>query len=93
MTDKAKAWIRTLWPVLIGHLAVWLMIALGLLHIPVDSGFAAELAGFLAGGFVYVAGYELERVRGSGRLARSVRWLGRFLLSLGVSTGRPTYTR
>lgn len=91
MTDKAKAYLRTLWPLLIGHVAAWIVIGSGLLHVPVDPALAAELAGFLLGGFVYVAGYELERVKGAGWLARSARAVGRFLISLGVDVGRPTY--
>lgn len=89
MTDKARSYVRTLWPVLLGHLAAWLADRLGVLG--VDSATAALLVGTIASMLVYAAGRELERVKRSGRVGDAARWLGRLLLSLGLDTGQPVY--
>jgi hypothetical protein len=91
MTDKAKAYVRTVWPVLLGHVAAYLIAAGRPLGLHLDSAVAFELAGFLCSTAVYVAGSELEQVRGTGRLARWSRGLGRLVLSLGLDIGRPAY--
>jgi hypothetical protein len=89
MTDKARSYVRTLWPVLLGHVAAWLADRLGVLGM--DSATAVLLVGSVATALVYVLGRELERVKRTGRLGDVARWSGRFLLSLGLDVGQPIY--
>jgi hypothetical protein len=89
MTDKARSYVRTLWPVLIGHLAAWLADRLGVLG--VDSTTAALLVGSIATMLVYGLGRELERVKRPDRIGTFARAVGRLLLSVGVDTGQPIY--
>jgi hypothetical protein len=91
MTDKARSYVRTLWPVLLGHLAAWAVVQLAPFGVEVNSAQVVTVLGFVLAGLVYVAGRELERVSGSGRIATGARWAGRFLLSLGLDIGQPLY--
>lgn len=86
MTDKAKSAIRTAWPMLLGHLAAWLVASAAPLGIEIDSVFAAEALGWALGTLVYLAGRFLER-----RDWPVNRAAGRFLLSLGFDLGQPLY--
>jgi hypothetical protein len=91
MTDKSKAYVRTLWPIVLGHVAAYLVAAVRPFGLHLDTATALEVAGFVCSAVVYVAGSELERVRGTGRLASSARGVGRFVLSVGLDFGRPVY--
>ncbi|GGN96209.1 hypothetical protein GCM10010112_87260 [Actinoplanes lobatus] len=101
ITDRLAARLRTLWPMVVGHLA-----ALALIHgapvlnaVESATGYrptATEITlalGLTLGYLVYETGRALEQVTGDGGPARFARVAGRFLLSLGVPTGRPAYQR
>lgn len=101
VTDRIAARLRTLWPMLIGHVA-----ALAVVHgapvldvVETATGYRPTatsvtlLVGLVAGYGIYEGGRWLEARRGPGRLAQAARGAGRFLLSLGVPTGTPTYQR
>lgn len=91
MTDKARAYVRTVWPMLLGHLVAWVVAGLAPFGLVVDSAVAFEALGFVSAVLVYVAGYELERFPGPSRAAQVARSAGRFLISLGLPIGRPEY--
>jgi len=94
MPDRLAQYVRTYWPLAIGHLAAvvtaWLAAHLGL---TVDSLVVYELLALALTAAVYAAGDWLSRRDGDGALARLARVVGRWLLSLGLDTGRPVYVR
>jgi len=97
--DWLAARLRTVWPMLLGYAAAWLL----LVGAPVVDGLRSTLGveitdaqvalalGVALGALIYEAGQWLENRRGDGRLARLARGLGRLLLSIGVHVGPPTY--
>lgn len=92
VSDSAAAWLRTVWPVLVGHVAGWLVAWLAArTGVRVDEGWMVEALGLAGTAVVYGAGRWLEARRGPGVVAVAARWLGRLLLSAGVATGRPVY--
>lgn len=99
LPDWAAARIRTVWPMVVGYVAArlivvgapvatWLERNLGL---QVTEPQVAVGVGIILGYLVYEAGRWLERRRGTGWRARFARGAGRWLLSLGLPTGQPTY--
>jgi hypothetical protein len=91
VTDKARSYVRTLWPVLLGHLAAWIVVKTTPFGFHVDTAQTVTIIGFVLAALVYGLGRELERTAGSGRAAAGARWVGRFLLSLGLDVGQPLY--
>jgi hypothetical protein len=101
ITDQLAARLRTLWPMVLGHLVALIAIrGAGVLDVVESAtGYrpsAIELTlalGVVLGYGVYEAGRALEKVDGTNGPATFARGLGTFLLSLGVPTGTPAYTR
>lgn len=92
MNDRLASRIRTYWPFLVAGVAGWLVARiLEWTGVAVPEGFAAEVVGALAFGAVYEAGRWLESRTGAGRLKVIARGVGKWLLSLGLKTGEPTY--
>ncbi|MET8147609.1 hypothetical protein ACIBSW_06750 [Actinoplanes sp. NPDC049668] len=99
LTDKLAARLRTLWPMFVGHLIAAVIVHAGpvLDIVEQTTGYRPTSAtmtlagGLLAGALVYEAGRWLEARPGPGRPARIARNIGRYLLSLGVPTGQPSY--
>ena len=94
MPDRLAAYVRTYWPMVLGHvataLAAWLGARLG---VSVDSVVAYELIALTASAGVYALGRWLETRAGDGVWPRVARAAGRWLLALGLHTGQPTYIR
>lgn len=91
LSDRAAAYVRTLWPLLLGHLTTWALLQVETLGIPAHDALVVELVAVLATAAVYTAGRGLESVGGDRWYARLARGAGRFLLSLGLDTGQPVY--
>lgn len=100
LPDRLAAWIRTIWPMLLGSLAAWLLgqawapaivDRLAAIGVHVDQVALVHILGLLLGAAVYTAGRWLEHRTGPGRRGRYARTLGRFLLSIGLPTGQPRY--
>lgn len=89
--DSARAFIRTAWPMFLGHLVAWLVAWLQPHGITPDVATMTMILSWALGAAVYLLGRWLEQRRGDGDPARVARWLGRFVLSLGIDTGQPTY--
>ena len=101
MSDRLAAWIRTVWPMLLGYLAAWLLAQswaptlvswLAAAGVDVTEAGVVHLLGWLLGAAVYSAGRWLERRAGGRRLHRLARAVGRFILSIGLPTGQPAYS-
>ncbi|MFG2054757.1 hypothetical protein ACGFI9_12070 [Micromonospora sp. NPDC048930] len=101
MSDRIAARIRTAWPYLLGYLAArvlvigapvaaWLHETFGL---EVTEPQIAAALGVILGYGIYEAGRWLERRAGASGPAQLARFVGRLLLSLGLSTGQPVYAR
>lgn len=100
LTDAAASRIRTVWPMAIGAIAAWLITrawaapilhALDQLGMPVTRAVLATAISWALGALVYLAGRWLEGRHGQSRAARWARAAGRWVLSLGLKTGQPTY--
>lgn len=91
LSDRASAYIRTLWPLLLGHAAAWLLLKVDALGLPVDNTLVVELVSFAAAAVVYGTGRFLESRTGGGWLPILARGLGKWVLALGLHTGQPTY--
>lgn len=99
LTDRLAARIRTAWPMLLGYLAARLLdvgapIAAWLsttLDVTVGEPQVAAALGLLLGYGIYEAGRWCEQRRGVSQPAYLARLLGRYLLSVGLHTGQPTY--
>jgi hypothetical protein len=98
MSDTIKARVRTWWPLIVGHLAAWLLIRaaplldwLAGLGIVVTDAEVAVVVGLVLAGAVWETARWLERRTGPGRWARVARAIGRWLISLGLHTGAPAY--
>ena len=86
-TDQIAGRIRTWWPIFLGHIAAVLVsYVLTKTGIHVDSAVAFEVLGFLLGGAVYELGRWLEK-----QPSPAFQRVGRFVLSLGLDVGAPTY--
>jgi hypothetical protein len=85
------SYLRTLWPLLLGHLTAWAFTRVDALGLPVADVLVAELVAFAATAVVYAVGRWAEERRGAGWPARAARATGRILLSLGLHTGPPVY--
>lgn len=85
--DQIKSYIRTMWPVVVGYLAGLLVTWVGQkLGVTVDTNVAFGIVTTILVGIVYGAGRWLETR--SNAFAQGV---GRWLLSLGLDLGTPTY--
>lgn len=92
MTDRLASYVRTLWPLVLGHLAAILIAAVArATGVELHSAVALELVSLVASGAVYGSGRWLESRVGEHLAARAARWLGRMVLSIGLTTGAPTY--
>jgi hypothetical protein len=99
IADQAAARLRTIWPMLVGHAAALLLVhaAPALDTVEKTTGYRPSTAtvtlvvGMLLGWIVYETGRILEAVTGEGRAARIARAAGRWILSVGIPTGQPTY--
>lgn len=87
MSDKWASYIRTWWPLFLGHVAAllvtWVAARFG---VEIDGALAFEAVGFAASAIVYWLGRKLEN-SGNSILAA----VGRFILSLGLVPAQPTY--
>lgn len=92
LSDRSAAYVRTLWPMLVGHVAgvvlAWLQ-PLGLPDEPTLAVLVVEGIALVMSGLVYGAGHELEQLAGKAWWAKLGRGVGRFLLSLGLAEARP----
>lgn len=92
MSDRLAAYVRTYWPLLLGHLAAlltaWIATRLG---VTIDDALVYEALALGLSAAVYAAGRVLEDVAGDSTPARAARLAGRWLLSLGLDTGQPVY--
>lgn len=92
MSDRLAGYVRTYWPLLLGHLAAlltgWVVKQFG---ITIDSTLAYELLALGLSGAVYAAGRWLEVRRGNSWPAVVGRAVGHWLLALGLPTGPPAY--
>jgi hypothetical protein len=87
LDDKIKARIRTVWPILLGHVATFAVaMILRLSGIEVDSAVIIELTSALASWGIWEAGRRLE-TSGNKYLAP----LGRWLISAGREIAQPNY--
>lgn len=87
MSDQLKSYVRTYWPLIVGTVAGLIAAALAkYVGIEIDSNLAFGVTSVVMVGVVYAGGRWLETRKSS--FARAV---GRFLLSLGLDTGQPTY--
>ncbi|OKI47244.1 hypothetical protein [Micromonospora sp. CB01531] len=99
MPDKWSARIRTAWPMLLGYLAARLLVIGAPVATWLHDTFGLEVTepqiaaalGIILGFAIYEAGRWLERRAGEGRPSKVARFVGRLLLSLGLSTGQPVY--
>ncbi len=90
VNDQVTALLRTLWPMLVGHLLAWLLVGTGALGLDVDPVWAQQTSGWVVSGVVYVAGRWLEGRTGDRWWSRLGRWAGAMLLG---SRTQPTYQR
>lgn len=87
LDDKIKARIRTVWPILLGHVATFAVaMILRVSGIEVDSAVIIELTSALASWGIWEAGRRLE-TSGNKYLAL----LGRWLISAGREIAQPNY--
>ena len=87
MSDRAASYIRTMWPIVLGHAAALLVTYLATkFGIHVDGALAFEAVGMVASALVYWLGRNLENSR-----IELLRGAGHFILSLGLATTQPTY--
>lgn len=87
MSDRWASYIRTWWPLFLGHVAALLVAFLATkLGFQLDGALAFEIVGFAASALIYWLGRKLENAEAGWAKA-----LGKFILSLGLSTGQPTY--
>ncbi|NUT31518.1 MAG: hypothetical protein HOV79_00435 [Hamadaea sp.] len=87
MSDQLASYVRTLWPTLVGIVTGVIVAALAKhLGIEIDSTVAMGATSAVMIALVYGLGRWLEMRRSP--LARSA---GRWLLSLGLRVGPPTY--
>jgi hypothetical protein len=87
MSDQLAARLRTAWPLLLGHLAAFLVAwVLRLTGIQIEVGLALEAVSFGASWAIWELGRRLEA--SSNPIAQAV---GRWLLSAGKDVGAPTY--
>ena len=92
MSDRLAAYVRTYYPLALGHVAALIVAWVGArFGLTVDSLLVYEILAVGLTGLVYAVGAELGRVDGDGRWPRVARAVGRWLLSLGLDTGAPTY--
>jgi uncharacterized membrane protein YdcZ (DUF606 family) len=98
MSDRVAARLRTWWPLLVGHLAAWLLVQaaplvawLAAAGVEITAPQAAVLVGFVLAGVVWETGRWLESRVGEGRAARMARWVGRWLVAVGRDVGSPIY--
>lgn len=87
--DQLKAFIRTMWPVIVGGLTGLLVTWIGdKIGIEVDSNVVMVAVTTVLVGIIYGLGRWLEK-RDNAFLAG----LGRWLVSLGMDLGQPTYVK
>lgn len=87
MSDRLASYIRTWWPLFLGHAAALLVVFLAAkFGIQIDGALAFEIVGFAASAIVYWVGRQFENADAGWAKA-----LGKFILSLGLTTGQPTY--
>ncbi|WP_018219151.1 hypothetical protein [Salinispora vitiensis] len=92
VSDRAAAYIRTVWPMALGHVAALVAAYLAARSgIRMDETWLIEVMALAAGAAIYAAGRWLEQRTGTSGVARSARWLGRWVLSIGIHTGTPVY--
>ncbi|QOC89889.1 hypothetical protein [Micromonospora craniellae] len=92
MSDRLTAYVRTYWPLALGHLTAAIVAFVATrFGVVIDSIVVYEIIAVVLTGLVYATGKTLEERTGDGRLARVARALGRILLSFGLDTGQPTY--
>jgi hypothetical protein len=92
VSDRLAAYVRTYWPLLIGHLTAYAVAAVAdRFGVVIDSLIVYEFLAVGLTGLVYAVGRWLEGRTGESWLAVAARVIARWLLSLGLDTGQPTY--
>jgi len=87
MSDGLKSHLRTYWPVLLGYVSAAVVAAgASKLGLTISGETAYLVTGAVMTAVVYSLGRWLET-----RDAPVLRGIGRFLLSLGLDVGQPTY--
>lgn len=87
MSDELKARLRTVWPLLLGHVAAYLVAwILRLTGVQVDSWIVVEALSLAASWGIWEAGTWLEK-----RTNPVAQTVGRWLVSAGQVVGPPTY--
>jgi len=87
LSDRAASYIRTIWPIFVGHVAALLVTAIAArfgLHI--DNAIAFEAVGFAASALIYWAGRNLETSK-----VPMLQAVGHLILTMGIATTPPTY--
>lgn len=94
MSNRLAAYIRTYWPLLIGHLTALVVAYVATrFGFVLDSLIVYEILAVVLTGAVYAAGRWLENRGGDGALAVAARAVARWLLALGLDTGQPVYVQ
>jgi hypothetical protein len=92
VSDRLAAYVRTYWPLLIGHLTAYVVTTVAARWgVTIDSLIVYEILAVTLTGTVYAVGRWLEDRTGESWLAVAARIIARWLLSLGLDTGQPTY--
>lgn len=87
MSDPHTARLRTVWPLLVGHIAAYLaVLILRWTGVQVDSAVVVEVLSLAASWAAWEAGRWL-----TARTNPTAQRVGRWLISAGVATGNPTY--
>jgi hypothetical protein len=87
MSDTLAARIRTAWPLLLGHVAAFLVAwVLRLTGVEIEVGLALEAVSFAASWAIWELGRRLEA--STSQIAQTI---GRWLLSAGKDIGAPIY--
>jgi hypothetical protein len=92
MPDRIAGYVRTIWPLVLGHLAAFLAAWVGArVGITVDATWVYELLAVALVTVIYAGGRWLEVRPGTSTPARVARAVGHWVLSLGLPTGPPSY--
>lgn len=87
MSDRWSSYIRTMWPLFLGHLAALLVSFVATrFGYELDGALAFEAVGFAAAALVYWVGRQLENSS-----VPVLKTLGKFVMSLGLTIPQPTY--
>ena len=87
MSDRLASYIRTWWPMFLGHVAALVVTFVAKrFGIEIDGVLAFEAVGFVASALVYWLGRRLENSS-----LPFLKTVGKLILSLGLDVPQPTY--